>query len=148
MDIDNAKSVDSKQPGVKTRWNFWVDILTGLTFAAMVGSGILAKWVLPPGSRGGSGLVWLGQGRHFWGDLHFWVGIAMLVLVIVHVWLHWNWVLKTWSKLVGRFGSPVTWLLLIAMLALILLPLIVPNQFSQSYLEQHERMEEESNRGR
>ncbi|MEK6195073.1 MAG: DUF4405 domain-containing protein, partial [Deltaproteobacteria bacterium] len=54
----------------RTAWNFWVDLLTGLAFAAMVGTGILGKWILPPGSRGGVGLVWLGQGKHFWGDIH------------------------------------------------------------------------------
>jgi len=148
MANDKAVSTESTKPSSKTRWNFWVDIVTGLVFAAMVGTGILEKWYLPPGSRGGAGLVWFGEGRHFWGDIHFWLGIAMLALVIVHIWLHWNWVLKTWAKLVGRLSSVVTWILILLMLALMILPVIVPVEYSESYLAEHERMEEESNAGR
>ena len=125
--------------------NFWVDVVTGIVFAAMVGSGILAKWILPPGSRGGAGYVWLGQGRHFWGDVHFWLGIALLALVILHIWLHWGWVVRTWARLIGRLGSPLTWAMIILLLVLILLPLVVPRQFSESYLEEHEQQEEASN---
>lgn len=148
MDNDNAAATEARQPGVKTRWNFWVDIVTGIVFAAMVGTGILEKWILPPGSRGGRGYLWLGEGRHFYADIHFWLGITLLALVIVHIWLHWDWVLRTWARLVGRLGSPVTWLLLLLMLVLILLPLIIPRQYSAGFEEEHDQAEQQSNRGR
>jgi len=131
------------KPGGKVKWNFWVDMVTVLTFSAMVGSGVLAKWILPPGSRGGEGLVWLNQGRHFWGDVHFWIGIGILALVILHIWLHWSWVVVTWKRLVGSLRSPMTWVFILLILLLVFLPLIVPRQFSQRYLEQHELQEEQ-----
>jgi uncharacterized membrane protein len=134
---------DGRRPG-RTALNFWVDLLTALAFAAMVGTGILAKWILPPGSRGGVGLTWLGQGRHFWGDVHFWVAVAMLVLVIIHVWLHWSWILSLWGRLVGRLGSPATWLLVLLLAALIFLPLIIPATYSEEYRKEHELQEEHS----
>ena len=140
---DTMKTRDRK-PVSRASWNFWVDIATAVVFSAMVGTGILAKWILPPGSRGGEGLVWLGEGRHFWGDIHFWLGITMLTLIIVHIWLHWSWVLVTWRRLIGSIRSPVTWVAILVILALLLLPLIVPRQFSQSYLEEHELQEEQA----
>ena len=148
MASEHTNAPGDKRPSRRTQWNFWVDIVTGIVFAAMVGTGILEKWVLPPGSRGGAGLVWLGEGRHFYADIHFWLGIAMLALVILHVWLHWDWVLRTWAKLVGRLGSPVTWILIAVMVILIILPLLIPRQYSESYLKEHEKAEQESNQGR
>lgn len=126
----------------RTALNFWVDLLTAIAFAAMVGTGILAKWILPPGSRGGVGLTWLGQGRHFWGDVHFWLAIALLALIIIHVWLHWGWILGIWARLVGRLGSPVTWALILLLAALMFLPLLIPAKYSQAYKEEHDRQEE------
>jgi len=135
-------TLESRPRSGKQTLNFWVDVVTAIVFAAMAGSGILQKWILPPGSRGGIGLVWLGQGRHFYGDIHFWSGIAMLVLVILHVYLHWNWVLSTWRRFVGSLRSPLTWALIVIILALIFLPLIIPRQYSEAYRREHEEQEE------
>lgn len=134
-------------PG-RARLNFWVDWLTAAVFAAMVGGGILLKWVLPPGSRGGVGLTWLGQGRHFYGDIHFWLGIAMLALVIVHTWLHWDWVVRTWRRAAGSLRSPLTWVMLLLVAALIFAPLLIPRVYSEQYKQEHDRQEELSNQGR
>ena len=142
---DRADKTAQPRRGGRAALNFWVDIATGVVFAAMVGSGLLAKWILPPGSRGGTGLIWLGQGRHFWGDVHFWLGAAMLALVIVHIWLHWGWVTGTWARLVGRLGSPLTWPLLALLAALMALPLLIPRQYSTDHAAEHERQEEQSN---
>lgn len=141
---DGVARTPAKRSG-RSALNFWVDFATGVIFAAMVGSGVMGKWILPPGSRGGAGLIWLGQGRHFWMDIHFWIGISMLVLVIVHIWLHWTWVTGSWERLIGRLRSPLTWVLIAVMLALILLPVLVPRQYSATFEAEHERLEEESN---
>ena len=144
---DNGEHMSRRRTG-RSALNFWVDIGTGVVFAAMVGSGVMGKWILPPGSRGGAGLIWLGQGRHFWMDIHFWVGLSMLVLVIVHIWLHWSWVTGTWGRLIGRLRSPLTWVLIVLMAALMLLPVLIPRQYSADFEAEHERLEEESNRPR
>jgi len=86
---------ETKKTPAKARLNFYVDLVTAIVFSAMVGTGISLRWYLPPGSRGGEGLVWFGQGRHFYGDIHFWVAVSMLVLIIIHVWLHWSWPSRT-----------------------------------------------------
>ncbi len=43
----------------------------------------------------------------------------------------------------GSFKSPLSWIAIIIFLGLMLLPLIVPRQFSVSYLLEHEQKEEQ-----
>jgi hypothetical protein len=112
------------------RWSilqthFWLDLLTAVVFAAMAGTGVLLRWVLPHGSPR-VGLTWLGVGRHVWGDVHFWLGVLILVLLAVHLALHWSWIRACWSRFLGSLRSPLTWVILLALLALVLLPLLVP----------------------
>ena len=67
-------------------------------FCGMTGTGLLLTYRLPPGSRGGRGLSALGWTRHEWGDLHFWISIAFLVLLLIHLVLHWRWFWQIASK--------------------------------------------------
>jgi hypothetical protein len=72
--------------------NFVIDLVTLVVMLGVTATGLLLRWILMPGSRGGRGLEFLGLGRRDWGDVHFWLSIALLVLVLVHVALHWTWV--------------------------------------------------------
>lgn len=75
--------------------NFAVDGLTLIGMLAMIATGVLLRYILPPGSRGGGGLSVWGWTRHDWGDLHFWAAVGLGVLLLVHVALHWKWVCIT-----------------------------------------------------
>lgn len=72
--------------------NFVTDVVTFLVVLAMAATGLLLKFVLPPGSQGGQGMQLWGLTRHEWGDVHFWLSVSMGALFVVHVALHWNWV--------------------------------------------------------
>lgn len=58
--------------------------------------GFIIKYVLPPGVGGGRGHgpadYLLGMNRHDWGDVHFWIALFLLSLLILHLILHWNWI--------------------------------------------------------
>jgi hypothetical protein len=56
----------------------------------MVATGITIRFTLPPGSGRTLG-VW-GLTRHQWGDLHFWLALAAVAIVVLHLALHWTWV--------------------------------------------------------
>ena len=81
---------------MKRIWiNFWVDLGMFLCMLFLAVSGLVQKYVLPParGSRRGLGPEELmGWTRHDWGDLHFYLSVAIVVLLIVHVVLHWTWI--------------------------------------------------------
>jgi hypothetical protein len=72
--------------------------LNGLMFLGgcfLAGTGWLLDERLPRGrGEGGVRPTLLGMGRHDWGEWHAWVGYVMVGLVVVHLALHWRWLMK------------------------------------------------------
>lgn len=75
--------------------NFLVDTLALLAIVGLLATGLILWTALPPGSRGGHGLSLWGLTRHELGDVHFWIAVTLLALMILHVVLHWTWVCVT-----------------------------------------------------
>ncbi|MDR9364736.1 MAG: DUF4405 domain-containing protein [Balneolaceae bacterium] len=73
-----------KKPAV----NFLVDSIAFFLFLCLLSTGFLIFFVIPPGS---GYAVW-GMGRHDWGDIHFWIAISFLMMMVIHVILHWKWI--------------------------------------------------------
>lgn len=48
--------------------------------------------------EGEEGNDFLGLGRHDWGDLHFYAAIFFLLLLILHLYLHWAWIKSFFVK--------------------------------------------------
>lgn len=88
----------------KSTINFFVDVLTLLVIFVMILTGLVIRFVLPPGTggrHGGDGLLLWGWGRHDWGDVHFWSSVVLGVLLVVHVALHWSWVCMMVQRFLG-----------------------------------------------
>ncbi|MEW5898354.1 MAG: DUF4405 domain-containing protein [Bacillota bacterium] len=67
-------------------------------------SGFVRWFILPGGGRGGvrqEEAVFI-FARHTWTDIHQRLAVIFLVLVVVHVCLHWNWLLTMTKKIFGR----------------------------------------------
>ena len=75
----------------RSKLNFIIDIALCIVVLGLVWTGILIWTVLPPGIRGGHGLELWGLNRHEYGDIHMYLGIALLLLSGLHLWLHWDW---------------------------------------------------------
>ncbi len=71
----------------KSMINYIVDMLMGVAFIITAITGLLIFFLMPPGNHN----LFMGWGRHDWGLIHDWSGIAMFVLVALHFILHWNW---------------------------------------------------------
>jgi hypothetical protein len=101
---------------------FWTDALIAILFVLLATTGSIMKWVLPPGSGGGGGMGrgWRGgrgagvhqvssfwdMTRHEWGDVHFWIAVALIGGIVLHLLLHWNWLkVNLWRYLV----PPMPW---------------------------------------
>lgn len=80
-----------KRPNV----NFAVDCLGFAGFVLLTATGVLMRYLLPPGS-GHSTTIWT-LDRHEWGSIHFWIAIAFLAVLAFHLFLHWRWIVALMS---------------------------------------------------
>jgi len=125
--------------------NFIIDLLSYVGFVLLLGTGLILKYILPHGSgriisegtgrASGEKLIttlW-GMTRDQWGQVHFWIAIAILVMLLFHLILHWRWIVcglrgrkrppdahggRAALGIAGMFG----------ILALILLPFLTPTE--------------------
>jgi hypothetical protein len=70
--------------------NFLVDFLAFAGFVVLTTTGVLMRYVLPPGS-GHYATIW-NLDRHQWGGIHFWVSVVFFSLLALHLVLHWRWI--------------------------------------------------------
>lgn len=80
----------------RTTANIIIDIIAVLLFLAMIATGYILRFPLPPGSD--KTLVLWGYIRHQWADIHFWISLGLLVVLVVHFVLHWNWIVTVIGK--------------------------------------------------
>ncbi|MFH1770647.1 MAG: DUF4405 domain-containing protein [archaeon] len=71
--------------------NYIVDAFLAVSFLVSASIGLLMFFKFPSGEKTGRLLFW-GIPRHTWGDIHAWSGIAMATVVLIHLILHWKWI--------------------------------------------------------
>jgi preprotein translocase subunit SecY len=95
----------------QTQKNWWVDAtLFGSAIIAAL-SGIYFLFLPSGGYRGGRNSLYNVQvlfTRQTWDDLHTWSGVAMIAVAIIHLAIHWPWVVnmarRTFNELTGKCG--------------------------------------------
>lgn len=136
--------------------NYIVDIATLLLILAMVCTGLILAYVLPPGSGGrggGAASVLWNWSRHDWGDLHFWIAVGLAAILVLHVALHWSWVCGITRHLLGRTHNslnPSRWkqnLSGIAFLASLIILLGGFTLIARASVEQREPLGERQRKG-
>ncbi|MFW6115457.1 MAG: DUF4405 domain-containing protein [Chloroflexota bacterium] len=84
--------------------NYWLDVVLGL-LAVVVGLSAFLLWVVLPQGYFAARLLWL--------DIHKWSGLLLSVGVLLHVILHWKWLLRMTRLIVSRPSerrrSPARW---------------------------------------
>jgi hypothetical protein len=69
--------------------NLLIDLTAAGLMIGMMATGFILRFPLPPGSN--KSLTLWGLTRHQWGDVHFWIGLGLLAIVLLHLCLHWQW---------------------------------------------------------
>ncbi|MCJ7702491.1 MAG: DUF4405 domain-containing protein [Anaerolineales bacterium] len=81
----------------QTRNNFFIDSLLFVAGVITALSGIYFLFLPVGGYQGGRnpmyGIIIL-FGRHTWGDIHIWAGVAIMALGAIHIPLHWKWIVS------------------------------------------------------
>ena len=105
-----------------------LNLLLYIAFCAMVGTGLLMAYRLPPGSRGGRGLTVLGMDRHEWGDVHLWISYIVVAAVIAHLGMNWTWLKKIAASMkpLRLLGGLLVGIVIIVVL--LVLPVTVNNR--------------------
>jgi len=79
----------------KAQLNYLLDGVIAVAFIASALSGIVFLFAGSGGYQGGHNPAFqtemLGIDRSIWSDLHTWVSLVMIAGVVMHLILHWDW---------------------------------------------------------
>jgi hypothetical protein len=97
----------SKQ--TQKNWGIDAALFSSAVIASL--SGIYFLFLPSGGYQGGRNPLYNIQflfNRHTWDDLHTWSGVAMITVAVIHLAIHWPWVVsmarRTWNELTGKCG--------------------------------------------
>lgn len=106
-----------------------VDLVAFVLFVFAVSTGVLMRYVLPPGS--GQAFEVLGMSRHEWSDIHFYITSIFLAVLSIHLVFHWRFIqslfqgnykeISVLRVLLGLVG-------LFAILAIAVAPFVAPKE--------------------
>jgi len=93
---------------MKAKVNFIIDAIMFVLMGFLAGIGLLIKYVLVSGEerwiqygRNVDIRFW-GLDRHQWGDIHLYVAIALIILLVLHIVLHWNMIVCLYKRIIGN----------------------------------------------
>ena len=70
----------------------WIDIILFIDFIILASSGFILKFIYPAGEKSGkAGAIFLVD-RFTWLRLHSITAIILTILVLIHIFLNWNWI--------------------------------------------------------
>jgi flagellar biosynthesis protein FlhB len=93
----------------RTLVNLLLDALLMLLLCSLIGSACVLQFVFPPGTEAKGWKLW-GMDYNAWANCEFATLCVILLAVVVHVMLHWNWVCSVIAtrllKLKGSSSRP------------------------------------------
>jgi len=83
----------------KTTVNLVVDTIAYFIFACLFATGLILEYSIPPGEGNGAGkkVIW-DLTRHQWGDIHFILALVLIILIFIHMIIHWRWIYTMTNK--------------------------------------------------
>ncbi len=106
-------------------WKCLLDALLFVDVSSIVVIGLLLGFVIPSGKVADASKFFMGLHRHEWGDIHLYLALFMLVLLVLHVWLNWTWVVNSTKGYFGERWQKALWSLAGAWIVVLLLSWII-----------------------
>lgn len=78
----------------KIKLNYTIDFLAFIFFAISAVSGLAMLIFMPSGVRQGRLQEFLGIQKGVWAGIHNWSGIILIILIVIHFILHWEWIVQ------------------------------------------------------
>jgi cytochrome b subunit of formate dehydrogenase len=90
----------------KSFYLFALVFILGLAGLVEAVTGYILWFALPSGAgrRGLESLYW-GLSRHTWIDLHDWAAVMLTFVVLVHLVLHWKWIVRMVRHVIGQMNG-------------------------------------------
>ena len=123
----------------KTNINLIIDALLLLSLGAITGIGLLIKFILVAGyqrweiyGRNVSLFLW-GLDRHQWGTIHSIIALVFIVLLALHIILHWSMIVGISRNMIpNRFVRWITTLILVVLtIILVIFPYFIKPEVSE-----------------
>jgi hypothetical protein len=80
--------------------NLLIDLIAAALMIGMLATGYILRFPLPPGTN--KDLALWGLTRHQWGEVHFWISLGLLAVILLHVGLHWQWLAISVKRKLSR----------------------------------------------
>ncbi len=78
----------------KPKLNYIIDFLALISFVIAALSGLAIKFFMPSGVKQGRSQEFWGIQKGTWSEIHEWAGILLIIFIIIHFILHWEWVVS------------------------------------------------------
>jgi hypothetical protein len=95
------------------------DVIGFIAFVFLTSSGILLYYLLPPGS-GRWAQIWE-MSRHEWGAIHLWLAVLFFILMALHLFTHWRFIVGLFKGHIREGERLRTALGMLGLLAVLLL---------------------------
>jgi len=79
----------------RQKTNYLIDLILTTLFFGVAGTGLFMYFFIPSGVQRGRYIVYMGLTKATWIWIHSRIGILMIILVVIHLLLHWKWIVCT-----------------------------------------------------
>lgn len=86
----------------KNALKYVIDLALYVDMCSIAILGLFLGFVVPEGRQYGSQAYFLGLHRHQWGDIHLYLSLLLLVLLGVHLWFNWTWIVHSTKRYFGE----------------------------------------------
>lgn len=89
----------------RTTLNFLTDVIMFVIIFAIGIIGFLLGFIIPTGGVPPHEKYLWGLHRHDWGNIHLYLSLFLLALLVVHLILHWSWIKATSKRYFGSVAA-------------------------------------------
>lgn len=92
----------------KNTIKYLLDVTMFIDLCSITVIGFLLGFIIPGGGAGDK--YFLGLHRHDWGDIHLYLSIFFMILLFIHIWFNWLWIVNTTKKHFGEKWKKFLWI--------------------------------------
>ena len=93
----------------KNSIRYLIDALLFIDICSIAALGLLLAFIIPGGEFFRASKYFLGLHRHTWGHIHLYLSVFLIVLLILHLWLHWTWIVQSTKRYFGIKWKNALW---------------------------------------